>query len=124
MSSLPNLSSRLLHVAVAASRRASIVYDPANGRVPPLTPEAQPRAQRRAASLEKADNPATWTDMTIRDRCILYRPLPNLPTNNNNFQIVTVEDARTWARPWSGAYTLRQNSGLLYEYACHRATTL
>jgi len=190
---------------VVASRRTSIVYDPPNGRVPPLTPEAQQRARRLAAARAKADNPDSWTDMTIRDRCILYRPLPNLPTNNNNnFQIVqgpgyvailqeeihetriipldgsphlpstvrqllgdsrghwegdtlvvdttnftddsdfrgsgsnlhlverykraaadridfefTVEDATTWARPWSGAYTFWQNSGLMYEYACH-----
>ena len=190
---------------VVATRRTSIVYDPPNGKVPPLTPEAQARARRRAAALGKADNPDTWTDMTVRDRCIVYRPLPNLPTNNNNnFQIVqgpgyvailqeeihetriipldgsphlpsnvrqwlgdarghwegdvlvvdttnftdetdfrgsganlhlveryrraapdridyefTVEDATTWTRPWSGAYTFRQNAGLLYEYACH-----
>ena len=190
---------------VVASRRTSIVYDPPNGKVPALTAEGQARVKRLAAARAKADNPDTWTDMTVRDRCIIYRPLPNLPTNNNNnFQIVqgpgyvailqeeihetriipldnsphlpstvrlwlgdarghwdgdtlvvdttnftdetdfrgaganlhlverytrvgadridfefTVEDAATWTRPWSGAYTFWQNAGLLYEYACH-----
>ena len=74
---------------VVATRRTSIVVDPPNGKVPPLTAEAQRRAQRLAEARRKADTPDSWTDMTLRDRCILYRPLPNLPTNNNNnYEIV------------------------------------
>jgi hypothetical protein len=190
---------------VVATRRTSIVTDPADGKVPALTAQGQQRVKRLAAARSKADDPDTYTDMTLRDRCIIYRSLPNLPTsNNNNFQIVqspgyvailqeeihetriipldgsphipspvrqwlgdsrghwegdvlvidttnftdetdfrgsganlhlverwrrvgpdridyefSVEDGTTWTRPWSGAYTFRKNTGLLYEYACH-----
>jgi hypothetical protein len=78
---------------VQADRRTSLVVDPPNGRVPPLTPEAQKRADAVAAArplrqaLQAAPN--TWEDLTLRDRCIQYRPQPQLPTqNNNNYQIV------------------------------------
>ena len=190
---------------VVATRRTSIIIDPPDGKVPPLTPEAQKRAQQLAAARKRANRPDSWTDMTIRDRCIVYRPLPALPTtNNNNYEIVqtpgyvailqeeihetrivpldsrphldasvrqwlgdsrgrwdgntlviettnftdetdfrgsgrnlhlverftrvaddridyefTVDDAATWTRPWSGAFTFWKNPALLYEYACH-----
>src|ERR1700704_5103792 len=73
---------------VQADRRTSLVVDPPSGRVPPLTPEAQKKADAAAAArplrqaLEAAPN--TWEDLTLRDRCIQYRPQPQLPTQNNN----------------------------------------
>ena len=31
----------------------------------------------------------------------------------------TVEDPTTWSRPWSAAFPIAKNDGLIYEYACH-----
>jgi len=33
----------------------------------------------------------------------------------------TVDDPRTWTRPWSAEIPLMQTEGPLYEYACHEA---
>jgi len=32
---------------------------------------------------------------------------------------VTVEDPKTWARPWTAALELRRQTGGMFEYACH-----
>jgi hypothetical protein len=33
---------------------------------------------------------------------------------------VTVDDPRTWTRPWTVAFTLTRDPGyVMYEYACH-----
>ena len=55
---------------VSADRRTSLVVDPPNGRVPPLTPTAQKRVAARRAYLR--DHPAdSWEDRNIAERCIL-----------------------------------------------------
>jgi hypothetical protein len=38
--------------------------------------------------------------------------------NTINYQF-TVEDPATWARSWSGEYSIRAFEGPIYEYACH-----
>jgi len=76
---------------IQADRRTSLVIDPPDGRIPSLTPEAQKRvaAANTAAIRARRDRPDSIEDFTIRDRCILYRPIPATPTqNNNNFRIV------------------------------------
>ena len=53
------------------NRQASLVVDPPNGRIPPLTPEAQKReAERLAHYKAKKDSPDSWEDLTTWDRCI------------------------------------------------------
>ena len=65
-----------LERAKNVSRVASFVIDPPNGRIPPLTPEAQKAAQQRQqeqAARRKALNgiEANWTtDRSNYDRCI------------------------------------------------------
>ncbi len=55
---------------VSADRRTSLVVDPPNGRIPPLTPTAQQRIAARRAYL--GDHPAdSWEDRNIGERCIL-----------------------------------------------------
>lgn len=75
---------------VVGSRRSSLVIDPPDGRIPPLTPAAQARgaARREAARAHgPSDNPenrSTW------ERCIT-RGLPEglLPAGyNNNIEII------------------------------------
>jgi hypothetical protein len=51
-------------------RRTSLIEDPPDGRLPPLTPQAaQSRAARAAAPPPRA---RSATDLTLTDRCITY----------------------------------------------------
>jgi hypothetical protein len=74
---------------VIGTKRSSLIVDPPDGRIPPLTPDAQARAAaRRAASRTHgpADSPE---DRNLWERCIT-RGLPEgvLPAGyNNNLQI-------------------------------------
>jgi hypothetical protein len=79
---------------VVVTRRTSLVIDPPDGRIPPLTPEAQrqnvARAQERR--LHPSDGPE---DRALQDRCILWGSggAPMLPTAyNNNVQIFQGKD--------------------------------
>ncbi len=79
------------------SRRTSLVIDPANGRLPPLTTEAQARQERSRAA--GAPAPAggradSYTDRSLLERCITRgaagAPMPTL--YNNNIRIVQAPD--------------------------------
>jgi len=75
---------------VVSSRRTSLITDPADGRIPPLTPEAQKKAAERAeyGRLHAADGPE---DLGLPVRCLLWPTAgpPMLPGGyNNNYQIV------------------------------------
>jgi hypothetical protein len=53
------------------NRQASLVVDPPDGRIPPLTPEAQRREAGRLERYDqKRDAPDTYEDLTTWDRCI------------------------------------------------------
>jgi hypothetical protein len=77
--------------------RTSLIYDPPDGRIPPLTPEAQKRLaaqprpiplEARAEVLDKAayNGPE---DVELYTRCIVRAALPRVPTGyDNNYQIV------------------------------------
>jgi hypothetical protein len=76
-----------------AGRQTSLVVDPPDGRIPPLTPDAQQREAARAAARQQrtseADNPE---DRSLWERCIT-RQLPTLPgPYNNNIQVVQARD--------------------------------
>ncbi len=51
-------------------RRTSLIEDPADGRLPPLTPQAVERRAARAAA--QPPRPRAASDMAITDRCITY----------------------------------------------------
>ena len=74
--------------------RTSLVIDPPNGRVPPLTPAAQKRAEERRAYLKEhpADGPE---DRSASDRCIVgFNAGPPLTPGgyNQNMQVVQTKD--------------------------------
>ena len=76
------------------TRRTSLVVDPPNGRVPPLTPAAQKRLQERGAyaRAHPADGPE---DRSPSDRCILgFNAGPPLTPGgyNQNMQVVQTRD--------------------------------
>jgi hypothetical protein len=75
---------------VVPTRRTSLVVDPADGRIPPLTPEAQARMEnaRAAARQHPTDGPES---RSLTERCILWPTAgpPMLPSGYNNmYQIV------------------------------------
>lgn len=112
---------------VNGERRSSLITDPADGRVPPITEEARLRSAERAAAMRGRgmyDHPEF---RPLAERCILsFGPTTPLIPNyfyNNNYQIVQtpdhvmilmemVHDARivriggkhlpTHIRPWMG----------------------
>ena len=80
---------------VVGTRQTSIVVDPPNGRVPPLTADGQARAAARAAERRQhgpADGPE---DRSLAERCLIgFNAGPPLTPGayNNNIQIVQTHD--------------------------------
>ena len=62
--------------------RTSLVVDPPDGRIPPLTPEGQQRADARSAARERpADGPE---DRSLSERCISFG-VPRLGAGYNSY---------------------------------------
>ena len=78
---------------VVPSRRTSLIVDPPDGKIP-LTPEAQKRAEVRAEARRNRGPAASWEDLSIQNRCILWSGgAPHLPSfYNNNYQILQTPD--------------------------------
>jgi hypothetical protein len=79
---------------VVTTRRTSLIVDPPDGKIPPLTPAAQERAKvegsRPAVRHMSTGGRGTdsWLDRGFWERCIIYSPLPRLPrAYNPNLQI-------------------------------------
>src|SRR5262245_11714685 len=74
-------------------RRTSLIVDPPDGRLPPLTPEAQ---RRSAAGAPAVPNPASGPeDFPLNTRCISWQNAgpPMLPSPyNNNLQFIQTRD--------------------------------
>jgi hypothetical protein len=74
-----------------AMLRTSIIVDPADGRMPPLTPEGQKRAQERAAARKLVGQFDSAQTRSLSERCIYWahEGPPILPTGyNSNVMIV------------------------------------
>ena len=72
-----------------ASNQTSLIVDPPDGKLPPLTPAGEKRAAERAAKLARA--PQGPEDRTLWERCILgfNSGPPMMPSGyNNNVQIL------------------------------------
>ncbi len=83
---------------VVPTRRTSLIVDPEDGRLPPLTPEMQarmtsPEAQR-IEDIRRGRLPTdSWEQLDLRVRCIWYRGIPTFPTGyNDNYQFVQTPD--------------------------------
>lgn len=79
---------------IVVTRRTSLIVDPADGRIPPLTAAAQRRAEERAeyGRLHPADGPE---DRPLMERCIHLNSAgpPMLPSAyNNNYHLVQTSD--------------------------------
>ncbi len=67
----------------ASTGRTSLIVDPPDGRLPPLTPEAE---QRRAEGQEyrRAHQYDSWEDRPLQERCMTYQRVPPVPSGYNN----------------------------------------
>ena len=72
------------------SRRSSLIIDPPDGRLPPLTAEARTRAAQRQQARRGRGPADSWEDRNLWDRCITVGlPSVMFPTGyNNNVQIL------------------------------------
>jgi hypothetical protein len=81
---------------VVSTMRSSLITDPADGKVPPLLPEAQKRNADLAAARRKLGGPADGPEnRSLQERCLLTPQAgpPMLPANyNSNYQIVQTPD--------------------------------
>jgi len=72
-------------VGTRTARQTSLVVDPADGKIPPMTSEAQSRGA--AVALVRRSAPASWLDRSFYDRCItrgvLGSVLPVIYGNGN-----------------------------------------
>jgi hypothetical protein len=79
---------------MGTDRRTSLIIDPPDGRVPPLTPAARARVAARRARIQSgpADNPE---DRPVQERCLVFGAGPPLLPGpyNNNMQIVQTPGA-------------------------------
>ena len=79
---------------VIETRRTSLIIDPPNGRMPPLSEEGERRAEERR--IRRAEHPAdSWLDRSSFDRCILgfNQGPPMTPGGyNQNMQLFQTED--------------------------------
>ena len=65
-----------------ALTRTSLIVDPPDGRMPPLTPAAQRRVETRRAYWR--DHPAdSWRDRSLWERCV-SRGVPRVPNHYNS----------------------------------------
>lgn len=65
-----NASRHWLERPAQPSRATSLVVDPPDGRIPPLTADGQQRTDARRAAFRNRGLPATYTNFTNYDRCI------------------------------------------------------
>ena len=73
---------------IVPTRRTSLIVDPPDGRIPPLTPEAQKTEVARAEARHGRGAADSWEDRNLGERC-LTRGAPKLPGGyNNNFLIL------------------------------------
>ncbi len=73
--------------------RTSIVVDPPDGRIPPLTPDAAERKKRRVEGMRIPQNSE---DTGLQDQCLAFATAgpPMLPYSyNSNYQILQTKDA-------------------------------
>jgi len=73
---------------VVPTLRTSLIVDPPDGRIPPLTPEGQKRLAARQEARRGRGPADSYVDRNLSERCVT-RGAPKIPSAyNNNFQIV------------------------------------
>jgi hypothetical protein len=74
-------------------KRSSLIVDPSNGKLPPLTTEGQRRVAASEADRARRGPADSWEDRNLQERCLLYHAVPPFPTGyNNNYHIAQTPD--------------------------------
>jgi hypothetical protein len=69
--------------------RTSLIVDPPDGKLPPVTPAGQKIMDARAEAKLSRGPADSWEDRPLQERCLVYHGVPPLPTGyNNNYQIL------------------------------------
>jgi hypothetical protein len=117
-----------------AMLRTSIITDPPDGRIPPLSAEGEKRQQQRQAARKGRGQFDDAESRGLSERCIYYFENTAWRNAGANLKVTerftmtspktiryqfTVDDPTTWTRPWSGEYEMTRIDGPIYEYACH-----
>ena len=87
-----NVAFREFGSHVVKTLRTSIVTDPPDGRIPPLTPAAAAEKRRRTEMLR---HPAGAEDLGLQDQCLVFVTAvpPMIPYSyNSNYQIIQTRD--------------------------------
>ena len=71
---------------VDASLRTSLIVDPPNGRLPPLTAAGKARVQARSQRV--SGRPESWLNFPAWARCITYHGVPPISTGYNNTYLI------------------------------------
>jgi hypothetical protein len=84
---------------VVGTKRTSLIVDPPNGRLPPMTPEGKKRADRRAQEQRETQlgrpHADSYEDRPLQERCIMglnAGPPMHPGAYNNNFQLFQTPD--------------------------------
>ena len=74
--------------------RTSLIVDPPDGRIPPVTPEYRRHAEARAEDRLTRGDADTWMDYQLNDRCIVWSAGPPMMPGpyNNTYMIFQTED--------------------------------
>src|SRR5262249_27642174 len=78
-----------------AARRTSVVFDPPDGKIPPLPPAGEKRAAAEKAAAQHRDAAESAQDRTLAERCLSWgnEGPPMLgSTYNANLQIIQPKD--------------------------------
>jgi hypothetical protein len=85
----------LVDNAFMLSTRPWLLIDPADGKVPALLPAAKEREAARAAAVKGRGPADSYTDLSLRDRCLLNRGVPDMAIPGpygNSLQILQTRD--------------------------------
>ncbi len=88
-----NAFYREFGTSVVKTLRTSIITDPPDGRIPPLTPAAEAFRRQKLERMRKVENPE---DLGLQDQCLAFLTAgpPMLPYSyNSNYQIVQTDGA-------------------------------
>ena len=90
------------------NRRTSLVIDPADGRVPPLTPDAQKREAARLAADRPVPLARTWRDDRGTVWCVFHdRAVPSIiAPYGSNYHIVQSRDWVVLEYEWNSEHRL------------------
>ena len=72
----------------APLRQTSLIIDPPNGKLPPLSAEGLKLTREREAAARLRGPADSWEDRPLPERCLLYHAVPPLPTGYNNNYLI------------------------------------